>query len=197
MANELKPCPFCGNEPSLNHMGSGCFTVSCSNGHHINTEASKDKAIKAWNTRPAATDTGLVTVEYQVRSKLNGHWVKDNFLSQQLSPDTERRELVTRAQADELLAAKDATLQNAIDCVKVLTDEKNKLEADNAELTARVEAQAEHIATLDSNLEAMERRAKEGETQLAAARKDAATWEANFKELNAKYAARAALEAKP
>ncbi|WP_210267219.1 hypothetical protein [Brucella tritici] len=58
------------------------------------------------NTRPApaATDTGLETVEYQVRSKLNGHWVKDNFLSQQLSPDTERRELVTRSQAGAIIA---------------------------------------------------------------------------------------------
>ena len=62
--------------------------------------------LDAMNTRPApaATDTGLVTVEYQVRSKLNGHWVKDNFLSQQLSPDTERRELVTRSQAGSIIA---------------------------------------------------------------------------------------------
>src|SRR5690606_11372075 len=64
---------------------------------------------------PAATDTGLETVEYQVRSKLNGHWVKDNFLSQQLSPDTERRELVTRSQAEEILAAERAEKERAMD----------------------------------------------------------------------------------
>lgn len=115
MANDI--CYVCGTH---NMRGSVCLTC-CPDG---------DPRLKPVDTRsaPAATDTELVTVEYQVRSKLNGHWVKDNFLSQQLSPDTERRELVPRSQAEELLAAERA--------------EKARLKLEN-------EAQADQINELE------------------------------------------------
>jgi len=71
MANELKPCPFCNNKPSLNHMGSGSYSVSCSSGHHINTEASKEKAIKAWNTRPG---TNADEIEAIVKQAMQDEW---------------------------------------------------------------------------------------------------------------------------
>lgn len=95
---------------------------------------------------PAATDTGLVTVEYQVRLKLNGHWVQDNFLSQQLSPDTERRELVTRSQAEELLAAKDKTIALAETTMIEMHQDLNKLEAKLAAANGKIEALVQSLA---------------------------------------------------
>ena len=116
MASELKPWRY---EIKYGPDGEDSYSwVYDDHGAMVATmKTHKAKQIvDAMNTRPApaATDTGLETAEYQVRSKLNGHWVKDNFLSQQLSPDTERRELVTRSQAEELLASKDKEIASLI-----------------------------------------------------------------------------------
>ncbi|CAB4326583.1 hypothetical protein [Brucella sp. 191011898] len=98
-------------------------------------------AISAWNTRtapvdansiasnpvddkialdtdgnaPAATDTELVTVHTQVRFGPDDIWRNEVFIGER-SRITERRELVTRSQADELLAvwAKKVAEQAAI-----------------------------------------------------------------------------------
>ncbi|UWL62245.1 hypothetical protein NIK97_20565 [Brucella pseudintermedia] len=134
MASELKPWRY---EIKYGPEGEDAYSwVYDDHGAMVATmKTHKAKQIvDAMNTRPApaATDTGLETVEYQVRSKLNGHWVKDNFLSQQLSPDTERRELVTRSQAEELLAAERARADANFD--KVIEQAKR---AELAELKER------------------------------------------------------------
>lgn len=102
--------------------------------------------------------------------------------------------------------------QERSECLTEIEDLKNKLyrsEANNTALTARVKELEQINSNLMGDDEDKPRyttkrlkleiaRATEAlETQLAAAKKDAATWEANFKALNAKYAARAALEDKP
>ncbi|QGA58250.1 DUF3850 domain-containing protein [Brucella sp. 2280] len=56
---------------------------------------------------PAAADMGLVTVHTQVRFGQNDIWRNEVFVGER-SRITERRELVTRSQAEELLAAERA-----------------------------------------------------------------------------------------
>ncbi|MGC0052692.1 hypothetical protein ACNSPG_06450 [Brucella pituitosa] len=108
-------------------------------------------------------------------------------------------------QAKAIIAAEREAQQRLLDIIEEANTDKSALDADNAALTARVKAQIEHIATLDSNLEAMEKRAQEGETQLAAARKALSVMLSEYDELELLYdepasmvsaveAARAALE---
>lgn len=117
MASELKPC-ICGKTPRLNRKkGSAGITktpfyreqIVCRCGVSSKIFKAPNKAVEAWNTRPApaATDTGLVTVggEY-----LDGHtWkpipagVTDFALR-----GFKTRALCDRSQAAELLAANEA-----------------------------------------------------------------------------------------
>lgn len=50
----------------------------------------------------------------------------------------------THSQSEAVIAVKNATLQDAIECVKVLTEEKNKLEADNKRLREALEIIDDH-----------------------------------------------------
>lgn len=70
MANELKPCPFCGNSnPQVQSNGMGDWFVICRSDDYSDKfcEAktsdrnceSKEQAIAAWNTRPGAPVEGL------------------------------------------------------------------------------------------------------------------------------------------
>lgn len=161
---------------------------------------SPEKIATATRPAPAATDTGLVTVEYQVRSKLNGHWVKDNFLSQQLSPDTERRELVTRSQAEELLAAERQQKEVALADRKMLLD----LASSNGEkvmtLEAKLEAKYEHLCHWQHKWAQSESERQALEAKLAAAEKalgliDKAVSEGRF--IRIRKIARAVLGGKP
>ena len=57
MADELKPCPFCGGEAEAYHVIDGSFACSCSSCSYascagFNTE---QEAIAAWNTRAERT----------------------------------------------------------------------------------------------------------------------------------------------
>ncbi|WP_313026909.1 hypothetical protein [Brucella sp.] len=120
-------------------------------------------------TRPAAPVEGLETVGHMAKTRVG--WVPSFHGTGQ--------PVVTRSQAEAIIVARDAEIErwkdlygNSANANSDLHDKAARLQANNAALTVRVKAQAEHIATLDSNLEAMEKRAQEGETQLAAARKE-------------------------
>lgn len=123
------------------------------------------------NTRsaPAATDTGLVTVakQWKVTAK---NW---SGLKPEISEPFDERELVTRSQAEAIIAAKNATLQDAIECVKVLTEEKNKLEADNAALIHDLNRIKDHETELVNDNTALTARIKELETERDEALDDA------------------------
>ncbi|NKC03328.1 hypothetical protein [Brucella haematophila] len=170
----------------------------------------------ATRPEPAATGTGLVTVggEY-----LDGHtWkpmpagVTDFALR-----GFKTRALCDRSQADELLASereKALFLKTAMEIAQTHCGMKDKtiasLEADNAALAARVKEldsecnelvakcneiirQRDHAlntcAQMEEDKDALE-------AKLAAAEKEAAAWEANYKALDAQYA-RAVLGGKP
>lgn len=102
---------------------------------------------------PTATDTELVTVHTQVRFGPNDIWRNEVFVGER-SRITERRELVIRSQAEELLAAERAEKEEwkgrATD--RGLEAEKwfrlyGDLKADNAAKAARIkelEADRDH-----------------------------------------------------
>jgi len=79
------------------------------------------------NTRPApaATNTGLVTVakQWKVTAK---NW---SGLKPEISEPFDERELVTRSQAAELLAAERAAQQRLLDIIEEANDDKEALEA--------------------------------------------------------------------
>jgi len=67
-SNELLCCPFCGDEVSLIDMTSDgwgnpyqihCYTENCLGDTDWYPEESKDKLIKAWNTRPKIKERKL------------------------------------------------------------------------------------------------------------------------------------------
>lgn len=109
------------------------------------------------NTRPSAPVEGLETVAYQYQIPRNGHW--DNLPSDWTADECkaydkkETRELVTRSQAEAIIAAKDAEIERwhkkAMDAgVIVHSDgttshpmrkERDDLEVDNVALTAKLE----------------------------------------------------------
>ncbi|MEN5248465.1 hypothetical protein [Brucella pseudintermedia] len=95
------------------------------------------------NTRPApsATDTGLETVAWQDFVPSTG-WVA----SSPSSIAKDKRELVTRSQAEELLAAKDARIA-AIEADNAAEREKGIVQAKRAELTELKERWLKEMVT--------------------------------------------------
>lgn len=153
MASEI--CYVCGTR---NMRGSVCLTC-CPDG---------DPRLKPANTRPApaATDTGLVTVGYQYH---DGAWYYA------ANPDKLRefgfkiRELVTRSQAVELLAAeisreRDLAAKQLSEVVDRMSDDYLALKADNA-------AKAARIKELDAAWLSAEKQCQSQGEQLAAAEK--------------------------
>ncbi|QGA55907.1 hypothetical protein [Brucella sp. 2280] len=102
-------------------------------------------AISAWNTRPApaATDTGLVTVAWQRHSSFyaDGWGPVDAGHAQKLAAAGEPvRELVTRSQAEELLAAERAKADEYYGEAVASYDRKLRIEALEAKLAAAEKA---------------------------------------------------------
>ena len=97
---------------------------------------------------PAATDTGLVTVKTQFKIKMNAEamwslWLdKEPYVSPYSSGhEVATRELVTRSQAVELLAAKDETIRLLHQHINDWEPEAEKvrgLETNNAAQAARI-----------------------------------------------------------
>ena len=155
MANELKPCPFCGPGESVVECYAddyGYWKVGCGRcGSHSGTRPKSDpdaqaKVIAHWNTRPAAPVEGLETVK---RELLGAVKFFDDFPpSIQNMANIRVVEAAHKyvEQAEAIIAAKDRLIQSLID---LDSDEVKRLEADNAKLTARVK---ELIAVLDQQL---------------------------------------------
>lgn len=186
MANELKPCPFCnGGAKILRRSGTAgrvCRSkwyrerVECKVCGLTTREYKKPgSAQHSWNNRhatltneanthPAAPVEGLETVLWQVKDFTDGWFTVNSELGAQSAAQhygSLIRDLVTRSQAEEILARNISKLSRKI----------IDLEANNAALTARVardDAAFQELIKLgkeaDTKFEALE-------TQLAAAKK--------------------------
>ncbi|MDH7787704.1 hypothetical protein QBD01_003731 [Ochrobactrum sp. 19YEA23] len=137
MASELKPCLLCEGEAKLlrrsGTAGRACPSkwyrerVECKVCGLTTREYKKPgAAAHSWNTRPApaATDTGLVTCVSLHITPTDSYPDVDVEVhdGSYIQPENSPVAMVTRSQAEELLAAERA--------------EKERLEADNAELVA-------------------------------------------------------------
>lgn len=124
MASELKPCPFCGLPPMRNELFAWCSGPSDKQHNLI------QQTHECWNTRPApaATDTGLETLAHMAKSRMG--WVP--------APHWSGEAVCLRSQAEELLAAERAEKEKAQASRLYWKGKHQKLEADNAALTARV-----------------------------------------------------------
>lgn len=122
MANELKPCPFCGGTDLSSggddkFVGYSCKTCQATCPNHY---GSRD-----WNTRPAAPVEGLRTARTYWRFKDGpGPWAR---LPEGYEPPSDRGEVefveyVYRVEAETIIAAKDAR----IDELEISLEKKTK-----------------------------------------------------------------------
>ena len=81
MTDKLKPCPFCGKQPSLYPYGDGTFSISHASSACAFTHSSKKALIAAWNRR--APDARLkaeravieaATRQHDWESGCSEHW---------------------------------------------------------------------------------------------------------------------------
>ncbi|WP_043062336.1 Lar family restriction alleviation protein [Brucella anthropi] len=161
MASELELCPFCRGKSYIKqvkdrHPNDGEWDACCEDcGATIPEGYTEEAAIRDWNTRPApaATDTGLVTVmrQFRLTDRPDRPW-GNGPAPEYLKDHSETRELVTRSQAVELLAAERAETERwhkkAMDAGVIthsdgttahpMRKERDDLKADNAAQAARI-----------------------------------------------------------
>lgn len=117
MANELKPCPFCGSKarmwPSQTKSDSegsyeiiGCSNVDCLMEPTTDEYLPYAEAVIRWNTRPAAPVEGLETISFQ-RLHPRAGWVDcmADDVAHYKSVGQAIREGVDRSQAEAIIAA--------------------------------------------------------------------------------------------
>lgn len=162
MASELKPCPFCGSNrvsfrttPDMDTNGQ-FHSISCND---CGAGSREKYAVEtcplfyeelriAWNTRPApaATDKGLKTIGFVPPMFVEGKGADYNDIFRSVSIAENYTAVVTRSQAEELLAAERAEkerlrglLTSATYDLARANDECGSLTIDNAAKDARVE----------------------------------------------------------
>ncbi|MBD7992882.1 Lar family restriction alleviation protein [Ochrobactrum sp. Sa2BUA5] len=140
----LKPCPFCGPGESVVECYTddyGYWKVGCGRcGSHSGTRPQSDpdaksKIISTWNTRPAAPVEGLERYGYDRKGEVvlfeNGAFV--------LYSQSEAIIAAERAEKESVERIRDFWFNTA----HSLSEQIEKLEADNAALTARVKGMEE------------------------------------------------------
>lgn len=134
------------------------------------------KSLQNKGLLPAAADTGLETVGYVTPGWLAKH-CSAHTISAQLTPAWTEA-VVTRSQAEELLAEKDKTIALAETTMIEMHQDLNKLEADNAALTARIKELEKECDDFCADLnqerkshESAHNRAEDLKAKLAAAEK--------------------------
>jgi len=173
MVSELKPCPFCGSNriafrstPDMDTDGKfhriSCNECGAGSREKFAMETCPlfyEELRNAWNTRPAPAATDTVS--------------KDDYKSDGLvtvSPKDydfyEDGELVTRSQAEELLAAEREAQQRLLDIIEEANDDKEALEADNAALIHDLNRIKDHETELVNDNAEKDARIKELETEL-------------------------------
>jgi len=160
MESELKPCPFCEGEASQEYNGNEPY-VRC-----VDCGASIDGKSGAWNTRPAPASVedelyragmarkrnpdiagdmpdpapveGLETVEHHYWHDQTQEWLPTGFPDRYRKDGVLVRELVTRPQAEAIIAAERNRAEVAVAAMVRNHQRAEKAETDNAALTARV-----------------------------------------------------------
>lgn len=189
MASELKPCPLCGADPSSKftdikaaiwcepcglHMEYSTAMVSL----RIAEEHQRSILTKRWNTRPApaATDTGLETVRYEIiETRPSGtviwqcveHENHANEISGRTQYPSVVNALCRRSQAAELLAAERA--------------ESVRLSGIASEQMARAEKAEAELAAERAMRKTAEQRLAQSQDDLKQARTDNAAQAARIK----------------
>jgi len=137
MANELKPCPFCGGVDKVKcTIFMSVFQVQCfeckSSAYGSNN---KDQAIAAWNTRPAAPVEELETVgyvpsEYGRQLDFQGLGISRLYKNEGASGQVA---VVTRSQAEAIIAAERARYHALEEIAAGLVERTDKAEAQLSE----------------------------------------------------------------
>lgn len=181
MANELKPCPFCNGSAEIVE-DDGWFFARCENSAcppapQTPSVADADTAARDWNTRPAAPVEGLETVRWEVFTRDNWHSDHPQSWATRKQEGRKVRELVTRPQAETIIASKDAEIDrlqkiNAM----IMGDDENapryttkrlKQEVERVTQVMRGEAsdREAHVKTLEADNAALTARVKELENR--------------------------------
>ncbi|KAB2675877.1 hypothetical protein F9K85_13275 [Brucella tritici] len=201
MASELKPCPFCGYALSIDEgicpipdavdedTGEWKFTGICCPSCAVflpkqreDTEVSE--GVEAWNTRPApaATDTGLKTIGFVPPMFVEGKGADYNDIFRSVSIAENYTAVVTRSQAEELLAAERAE-KEALRRAIMGKEPAPELQHGNfLEMAATLHRACDGAR---KRAEYAEQRLGQSEAELKQARADNAAQAVRIKELNA------------
>ena len=145
MANELKPCPYRMDELRK------ILREDMGNFHNLRILTCVEEFYRnAMNTRPAAPVEGLETVgkQYLWEGGTAEPWRQYAPIFPETMPGLQTRELVTRSQAEAIIAAKDREVEAAMVIYRAERKWRADLEADNTALTARVK----ELGTVSSKL---------------------------------------------
>lgn len=177
MANELKPCPFCGGKAhytkEIASAGLAAVVTCSDNDCCTNHAETLQKAIDLWNTRPAAPVEGLETVKQELGSVKFFDDFPHLFKTWQTFVLSRPRINMSRRPRPSLRRKSERN-----DSCKAWRDAFDSMhrramdaEADNAALTARVKELEADVSAYILSAEDKDKRRKTLETKLAAARK--------------------------
>lgn len=120
---------------------------------------------------PSPREQGLEIVSYEVFYAPTREWTKTTIPNYYRENDNLVRELVTRSQAEAIIAAEREEALKLIHDLERLKDHETQLLVDNAALTARVKEWEADVSAYILSAEDQDKQRKALETQLAAAKK--------------------------